>query len=121
MFRFRLKELREKRGYSQAALAAKLGVSQSTVGMWENGTNYPKVHQLIAISELFHSSIDYMLCRDKTDYLLSDSDKLETQDESEAELLSLYRSVNSDTKGMILAISRKFADSPPAKEGTTGR
>lgn len=37
MFRVTLKKLREDAGLSQAKLAEKLGVSQSAVGMWENG------------------------------------------------------------------------------------
>ena len=37
MFQVRLKELRERAGFSQAVLAKKVGVAQSTVGMWESG------------------------------------------------------------------------------------
>ena len=41
MFALRLKELREKRGLSQKAFSTKLGVSQSTVGMWESQKREP--------------------------------------------------------------------------------
>ena len=36
--RFRLKELREARGLTQAALAAQVGVRQATISDLENGT-----------------------------------------------------------------------------------
>ena len=42
MFQVRLKALRERAGLSQAALAKKVGVGQSTVGMWESGRNKPE-------------------------------------------------------------------------------
>ena len=63
MFRIRLKELREKAGYSQAQLAIKLGVRQSTVGMWENGTNKPKNMMLEKLANMFGVSTDYLLGR----------------------------------------------------------
>ncbi|MBR3741452.1 MAG: helix-turn-helix transcriptional regulator [Clostridia bacterium] len=103
MFRFRLKELRDKRGYSQAALANKIGVKQSTVGMWENGTNYPKVQQLITLADLFHASVDYLLGRDEyigithyqkqSEVVLSDEDK---------KLLSAFHMLSSENRISIV-------------------
>ena len=63
MFSIRLKELREKAGYSQAQLAKKIGVGQSTVGMWENGKNKPQNAKLEMLATLFDVSIDYLLGR----------------------------------------------------------
>lgn len=65
MFSIRLKELREQHGYSQAQLARKLGVGQSTVGMWENGANKPQNAKLEMLANLFDVSIDYLLGRDE--------------------------------------------------------
>ena len=103
MFRFRLKELRDGRGYSQAALANKIGVKQSTVGMWENGTNFPKVQQLIVLADLFHASTDYLLGRDEyigiahnqkqSAIILSDEDK---------SLLSAFRTLSPENRTAIM-------------------
>lgn len=60
MFRLRLKELRERDSLSQAALAKQLGVSQSTVGMWESGKNNPEYETLIKISKFFNVSVDFL-------------------------------------------------------------
>lgn len=63
MFAIRLKELREEAGYSQSVLARKLGVRQSTVGMWENGQNKPQNAKLEMLASIFGVSTDYLLGR----------------------------------------------------------
>jgi len=63
MFRVTLKKLREDAGLSQAKLAEKLGVSQSAVGMWENGRNNPEHATLQKIADLFGVPIDYLTGR----------------------------------------------------------
>lgn len=74
MFAIRLKELREQAGLSQAVLARKLGVRQSTVGMWESGKNMPQNSKLEMMASIFDVSTDYLLGR-------SDERKPETEDE----------------------------------------
>lgn len=61
MFRFQIKELREKKGISQKALADDLGIAQSTVGNWESGTREPNFDMLKKIAEYFGVSIDLSL------------------------------------------------------------
>jgi transcriptional regulator with XRE-family HTH domain len=63
LIRIRLKGLRESAGYSQAALARKLGVSQSTVGNWEAGLREPGFSAICAIADLFGVTVDYLLGR----------------------------------------------------------
>lgn len=60
MFQVVLKDLREKHHLSQAKLAEKLGVAQSTVGMWENGKNKPEYKTLIKIAEFFNVSVNIL-------------------------------------------------------------
>lgn len=63
MFSIRLKQLREQAGYSQSVLARKLGVRQSTVGMWESGKNMPQNAKLEMMASIFNVSTDYLLGR----------------------------------------------------------
>ena len=63
-FGARLKLLRRHVGMTQADVAAKLGKSTSAVRMWELGANEPDIHTLVALSVIFDSSLDYLLCRD---------------------------------------------------------
>ncbi len=53
--------LRDQANLSQAAFAEILNVSRQTVSKWELGASYPEIEKLIAISDLFHVSIDYLL------------------------------------------------------------
>lgn len=65
MFRIKLKELREINKISQAKLAKQIGVSQSTVGMWENGKNHPEHNTLLKIAEYFKVPLDYLVGNDE--------------------------------------------------------
>lgn len=60
-FAEKLSRLRVQRGYSQEALAEKLYVSRQAVSKWEVGTTLPETEKLIAISDFFNVSIDYLL------------------------------------------------------------
>ena len=57
----RLKELRTKNRLTQAELGAKLGISPSTVGMYEQGRREPDARILMEMSRLFGVSTDYLL------------------------------------------------------------
>lgn len=67
MLQIRLKELRDKKGISQASLANELGIRQSTVGMWESGKNKPQPDMLVTLSKYFGVSVDYLLGIDDED------------------------------------------------------
>lgn len=53
--------LRRAQGWSQAELAGRLGVSPSTVGMYEQGRREPSLSGLLALSRTFEVSVDYLL------------------------------------------------------------
>ncbi len=57
----KLKELREKHSISQLKLANCMGVSRSTIAMWETGGSQPDVESLIRLSEIFDTSVDDIL------------------------------------------------------------
>lgn len=61
MFQVVVKELRESAGYSQTNFAKALGVSQSTVGMWESGRNKPTYSMLVKIANTLGVSLGYLL------------------------------------------------------------
>lgn len=56
-----LKYLRVREKMSQAELADKLGVSKSTVGMYELGKREPDFETLEAIADLFNVDINFLL------------------------------------------------------------
>ena len=61
IFSEKLQILRKNKGYTQEALAEKLGVSRQAVAKWESGQIYPDISNLIAISELMNVSVDYLV------------------------------------------------------------
>ncbi len=56
--------LRKKSGLSQEQLAEKLGVSRQAISKWESNQSVPESEKLIAISNYFNVSLDYLLKED---------------------------------------------------------
>ncbi len=54
-------KLRKDAGMSQEIFAEKLGVSRQSVSKWESGVSVPETDKIIAISEMFGVSTDYLL------------------------------------------------------------
>lgn len=57
-------KLRTEAGLSQEALAEKLGVSRQSVSKWESGSALPDTDKIVAMSELFKVSTDFLLKAD---------------------------------------------------------
>lgn len=57
------KELRISNGMTQTETAKKLGISRSTIGMYETGAREPDFKTLEKIADLFHVNVDYLLGR----------------------------------------------------------
>ena len=64
------KRLRTSSGLTQAEIAEKLGISRSTIGMYETGAREPDFETLEKIADFFNVDIDFLLGRsDKTTIL----------------------------------------------------
>lgn len=57
----RIAALRRARGLSQAELARKLGISASTMGMYEQSRREPSVQTLVALARELEVSTDLLL------------------------------------------------------------
>ena len=64
-FAEKLKTIRKQAGMSQERLAEKLGVSRQAVTKWETDTGIPDIENMMAISALFHISVDELLSNEK--------------------------------------------------------
>lgn len=62
---FRIREARERRGLTQAALAEKLGVNGVTLSGYETGKHDPKSDTLVKIAQICGVSVDFLLDREK--------------------------------------------------------
>lgn len=57
----RIKKMRIEKGFTQLQVQMKTGIDQSDYSKIERGMRYPTVEQLISLSKLFGTSIDYLL------------------------------------------------------------
>lgn len=60
-FAEKLQLIRKNRGLTQEDLAESLHVSRQAVAKWESGQAYPDIANLIAVSELFLVTVDYLV------------------------------------------------------------
>ena len=65
-FAERLRQLREERGVSQAAVSKVLGVSRYSVYAYEKGKSAPTLDGLVALADYFDVTLDYLLGRSDT-------------------------------------------------------
>lgn len=65
MFGDILKKLRTSKKLSQSKLSQDLGLSSSTIGMYEQGRRFPDQTTLTKIADYFDVTTDYLLGRDQ--------------------------------------------------------
>lgn len=54
---------RAKLNLTQEQLANLLDVSRDSVSNWETGTAVPRADTAVRLADVFHCSVDYLLCR----------------------------------------------------------
>lgn len=90
-----LKCLRTSRGITQAEFAKAMGISPSTVGMYETGEREPNFETEEKIADYFNVSLDVLRGKDaKTSAI--DLDKL--SEDNKARLMAYYQAL-LDTQG----------------------
>ena len=97
--------LRTEKGFSQEALGEKLGVSRQSVSKWETDQSVPELDKIVAISEVFGVSTDYLLKEEEEAEELKDaafsskkSIKIKLDEESER------------NRDLVLAFARRFRE-----------
>lgn len=66
-FKDMIKYLRNREKLSQAELAKKLGVSKSTISMYEVGKREPDFEMLKLIADLFNVDMNFLLGKERTE------------------------------------------------------
>jgi len=64
-FKQRLREMREKRGLSQAQLAERAGLQPAAVSHFETGARKPSFENLVKLAEALSVTTDYLLGRER--------------------------------------------------------
>ena len=61
-----IKAMRKRAKITQAALAAQLGIRQSTIAMWESRGNLPRAGMLPELAKILNCTIDDLLKYDRS-------------------------------------------------------
>lgn len=61
---YRIKQLREEQGFSQRALAKKIGASPKAVNFWESGKVDPSAKFICLLADALECTADYLLGRE---------------------------------------------------------
>lgn len=95
-----LRALRTRSGLTQRQLATVLGVSESTIGMYERCQREPDFEMLESIADYFNVDTDYLTGRSEIERAQSCSPPSTAPSPaltaSEAQLLSDYRELNTE-------------------------
>lgn len=76
----RITDMRKALDITQTQLAKRLGVTRSAVNAWEMGLSTPQLKHVIAMSEIFHTTVDGLLnTPNKTVVDISDLSEQEQQ------------------------------------------
>lgn len=130
-FHLRLRELRNSRKLSQQELADLLGISKSSINMYERGEREPGLDALEAMADFFNVDMDYLM--GKTSEIKTFDDKFDIEklsNESQAydiisgcfgkqaaELIHLYDSFNEEGKEKLLDTAQDMSQLDRYKKG----
>ena len=107
----RIRELRIAKGYSQKALAQKLGIAQPQVNAYENGQYEPDIERLTQIASLFDTTVDYIVGHSDTLQVVGVvSDNL--LDEMEVELINSFRPFSLEARQCLVSLLKALNDEP---------
>lgn len=98
MFSKILKDLRLEKKLIQKELGCKLGISLSSISMYERGERQPDLETLIKISKFFNVTTDYLLgLTDIPNYeKMPNQHQITNLTKNENELLEIFRRMDSE-------------------------
>ena len=101
LFNERLKDLRKKAGLSQAELAKRIGVSKSSINMYERGEREPGLEILEAIADFFNVDMNY---------LLGSSDVISESSNIDHQFLDLLSTMTDEEKTWLLNVIKSVIE-----------
>lgn len=102
-------ELRKTNKLSQEQLAEKIGVSRQSISKWESGETSPELERVVALSEVFDVTTDYLLKSKDVDELTIRTDRLEKEQNEFREKMILIQIKNIRIWSSILVYVIAFA------------
>ncbi len=108
-FSLRIKEQRKKHGLTQKDAAKALGIGQTTIANYENGTRVPDLMKVGEIADLYKVSVDYLLGRESFEVRAAEEKKKdEIPDYSYKEYMqSLLDGNKKQVRNILLSFLKK--------------
>ena len=104
-----VRSLRKKKGISQAALAAAIGVSQQSINKYENHNIEPDISALVKMANYFNTTIDYIVGQTSIPLRLSDTEPFHISPE-EIDMINMHRHLSNCRKQAVLAVIQSYFD-----------
>lgn len=95
----RIKELREKSGYTQKEFAKKMNIGHSTLSQYETGSRIPNDDIKIQFANFFNVSIDYLLghsAQKEKPITINDELNKKFEDEKTKQLVNIIEQIPED-------------------------
>ena len=123
-FKDELRRLRKQDGLTQAALAKRLGISKSTISMYECGRREPDFETLEAIADLFNVDMNELTGHTSDELIRTVGGWATTQylldkagiSEQEYSFILAYRQASPDDRQIIDNIVSRYASPAVKKE-----
>ncbi len=109
-FGTRVRQARHKAGLTQAALAEKLNLDETTISRIENGSQATSFATMLNFSEALDVKFDYLIC----DYL---DDSIHSKDPLNAEILDMITPLPDNYKQLIRDNIRQLLEKIPPEMG----
>lgn len=107
----RIRELRQKKGFSQLQLSIELEVTQETISAYEHSKHLPSVTALMKMSGLFGVSMDYIMGLSDVPQIAMSYSSSPLDDEQKNLLLLYYRKLGYKNRLKLLAYAQGLSDS----------
>lgn len=104
----KIKFLRKSNNLSQQELATIIGVSRSTIAMWETAGSQPDNASLLKLADYFNVSVDYLLGREDED--TKKEIAALPDDDLNLEIIKLLAELSPETREMALKILQTLKD-----------
>lgn len=109
-FSIRFKDLRQNMQLTQDELSNKLGISRSTIGMYETGKREPDYDSLTDIADYFNVDIGYLLGTQDVTHLAKGISS------SEQKLLETARELNDEGQEVLIDYASFLANQDKYKK-----
>ena len=113
IFKTVIKSLRTSHGLTQDELSKQLGISRSTIGMYESGAREPDFETLELIADYFNVDTDFLLGRTSQTTLLPETIGAYSKTR---ELTAVYEQLSPHNQGKVLTYSKSLLSTQQMEE-----